>query len=184
MTKEECYLLGNVARLHGFKGEVMIYLDVTEPLEYSELESVFVDIHGQLTPFFIESIQIQNKNFARVRFEGVTTEEEAKEILKKELYLPLSFLPELEGTSFYDHEVIGFDAVETHFGQVGKVIAILDHAANPLIQIDAKGTEVLIPLSVDTVSKVDRSNKALHFTAPEGLIELYLSGEEAEDKDQ
>lgn len=175
MTKEECYVLGNVAKLHGFKGEVSIYLDVTDPSEYQGLGSVFVDYRGQLTPFFIESLQLQNKGFARVKFEGVDSEEDAKAILKCGLYLPLSFLPELKGTSFYDHEVIGFDAIDAQHGCIGKVVQILDYSANPLIQIDNQGTEILIPLLDDTVTKVDRANKALHFTSPEGLVELYIN---------
>jgi len=182
MTKEECYLLGSIAKLHGFKGEVSIYLDVTNPYEYQELGSVFVDIHGQLTPFFIESIQIQQKNFARVKFEGVDTEDDAKAIVKKELYLPLSFLPELSGTSFYDHEVEGFKAVDEVHGEIGVVQSILDFSANPLIQIDYNGTEILIPLLKNTVTKVDRKNKSFHFNSPEGLVDVYLNPS-VDDKD-
>lgn len=175
MTKEECYLLGNIAKLHGFKGEVSIYLDVTDPNEYQELESVFVDVHGQLTPFFIDSIQLQQKKFARVKFEGIDTEEDAKAILKMELFLPLSFLPELKGTSFYDHEVVGFEAMDDEHGSIGKVVSILDFSANPLIQIDHNGTEILVPLLKNTITKVDRQLNRLHFTSPPGLIDLYLN---------
>lgn len=183
MTKEECYVLGNVAKLYGFKGEVSIYLDVTNPYEYQELGSVFVDYHGQLTPFFIESLQMQNKGFARVKFEGVDSEEDAKTILKCQLYLPLSFLPNLEGTSFYDHEVIGFTAIDEKFGNIGTIVQILDYSANPLIQIDNQGTEILIPLLEGTITKVDRVDKALYFTSPEGLVPLYLDSSSDQDVD-
>jgi 16S rRNA processing protein RimM len=174
MTKDACYLLGNIAKLHGFKGEVSIYLDVTNPFEYKELESVFVDINEQLTPFFIESITIQQKKFARVKFEGINTEEAAKEILKKELFLPLSILPKLSGTSFYDHEVVDFTAIDEVHGNIGIVRSIIDNSVNPLIQIDQNGTEILIPLLKNTVTKVDRTNRQLHFNSPEGLVELYI----------
>jgi len=34
--------------------------------------------------------------------------------------------------------------------------------------------EVLIPFIDGLVTKVDRENKELHVTAPEGLIEIYI----------
>jgi len=53
MNKADCYHLGHIARLHGFKGEVSLFLDVTNPLEYENLDKIFVDINGFLTPFFL-----------------------------------------------------------------------------------------------------------------------------------
>jgi len=181
-TKEDCYLLGSIVRLHGFKGEVSILLDVTSPEEYKKLESVFVEIGNQLVPFFIEKIQLTNKNFARVKFEGVDTEEEAKSILQNALFLPLENLPQLSGTSFYDHEVIDFNVLDILHGAIGKVVQIVDLPNNPLIEIDFNGIEILVPLKKDTVTKVDRENKELHIQTPEGLIDLYLTPDNS-DKD-
>ena len=53
MLKKDCYLLGNIAKTRGFKGELVLFLDVTNPFEYERLESVFVEMNGMLTPFFI-----------------------------------------------------------------------------------------------------------------------------------
>lgn len=181
-TKEDCYLLGSIVRLHGFKGEVSILLDVTSPEEYKKLESVFVEIGNQLVPFFIEKIQLTNKNFARVKFEGVNTEEEAKSILQNALFLPLENLPQLSGTSFYDHEVIDYKVFDSESGEIGKVVQIVDLPNNPLIEIDFNGIEILIPLKKDTVTKVDRANKELHIQAPKGLINLYIAPDDS-DKD-
>jgi 16S rRNA processing protein RimM len=43
-----------------------------------------------------------------------------------------------------------------------------------LIQVDAKGKEVLIPFVKGLIQRVDRSTKTLHVQAPEGLIGIYL----------
>lgn len=174
MKKADCYHLGYVAKLHGFKGEVSFFLDVTDPGEYASLDSVFIDINGQLTPFFISSIQLKPKSFATVKLEGIDTENDAKNLVRKNLYLPLTDLPELEGTSFYDHEVVDFQVVDVTFGPVGTLQQIIDLPVNPLIQIDANGKEVLIPLVKGLVQKVDRENKVLTVKAPEGLIAIYL----------
>ncbi len=174
MKKADCYHLGYVAKLHGFKGEVSFFLDVTNSEEYASLDSVFIDINGQLTPFFVESIQLRPKSFATVKLEGVNSENDAKSLVRKNLYLPVENLPELSGINFYDHEVVGFQVVDVNFGPVGTLQTIIDLPVNPLIQIDANGKEVLMPFVKDLIQKVDRENKVLTVKAPEGLIAVYL----------
>ena len=88
MNKADCFHLGYVAKLHGFKGEVSLFLDVTNPQDYETLDAVFIEINGQLSPFFVESFKLKNKGFAAVKFEGVNTENDARIILRKNLFLP------------------------------------------------------------------------------------------------
>ena len=96
-------------------------------------------------------------------------------MVRKNLYLPLSTLPALSGTEFYDHEVVDYQVVDINFGPVGTLVSIIDLAVNPLIQVNApSGKEVLIPFVEGLVQKVDRENKVLTIDSPEGLIALYL----------
>ena len=174
MNKADCFHLGYVAKLHGFKGEVSLFLDVSNPEDYADLEMVFIEINNQLTPFFIDSFKLKNKGFAAVKFEGVDTENDARFLQRKSLYLPAEILPELSGTSFYDHEIVGFTVVDTNFGEVGVVEEVLAYQVNPLLQIMKGDVEVLVPLLEGLVKEVNREKKILTITAPEGLIEMYL----------
>lgn len=176
MNKADCFYLGYVAKLHGFKGEVSLFLDVTNPSDYKKLESVFIDINDQLTPFFVESIKLKNPPFAAVKFEGINSDHEAKIIERKQLYLPSNLLPALQGNDFYDHEVAGFKVIDSNYGEVGLLESMIDLSKNPLIQVINGDKEVLIPFRKEMVLKVDRDNKEFHITAPEGLIEIYLNG--------
>jgi 16S rRNA processing protein RimM len=175
--KEDCFRLGHIARLHSFKGEVSIILDVDDPLDYKDLESVFVDYDGKLIPFFLERIQLQKKNFATVKFEDIETEEQAKKLVKRSLYLPLDSLPELDENEFYQFEIEGFKVVDANYGELGTVVKVIDLSGNPLFQIDSNGKEVLIPKQDQFVKSVDWDEEILHLECPEGLIEMYL-GEE------
>ena len=174
MNKADCFHLGYVAKLHGFKGEVSLFLDVTNPEDYIDIDNVFIDINNQLTPFFIESFKLKNHPFAAVKFEGINSEMDAKIILRKNLYLPSSILKELEGNNFYDHEVVGYKVFDEQYGEVGVLESVIDLSVNPLIQVMNDSKEVLIPLLDDLVKKVDRENKILFINAPTGLISLYL----------
>lgn len=174
MNKAECFHLGYVAKLHGFKGEVSLFLDVTNPEDYSTLDAMFIEINGQLTPFFVESLKLKNKGFAAVKLEGIDTENDARLLLRKNVYLPASILPELDGTNFYDHEIVGFQVEDSEYGDIGKVLQIIDLSANPLIQIEKDGIEVLLPLQDGVIREVDRKKRLLKVSAPPGLVELYL----------
>ncbi|MFN5416356.1 MAG: ribosome maturation factor RimM [Flavobacteriia bacterium] len=175
MKKADCYHLGYVAKLHGFKGEVSLFLDVTDPGEYETLDSVLIEINGNLTPFFVTSFQHKNKGFAAVKLEGIDSENDARVLLRKNIYLPISTLPALSGKEFYDHEVVDFDLIDVTHGLVGKIVSIIDLPVNPLIQVDStSGKEVLIPFVKDLIQEVDRANKKLIVKAPEGLLAIYL----------
>lgn len=175
MNKADCFNLGYVAKLHGFKGEVSLFFDVTSPEEYGSLDAVFIDVNGMLTPFFIERIKLRAKGFAQVKFEGVDDEIQAKSLLRKDIYLPLEVLPKLTGTNFYDHEVVDYLVVDKNYGEVGNIIQIVDYKVNPLIQIKKGNKEVLLPLIEGLITKLDRENETMYVNAPDGLIELYLS---------
>lgn len=52
MQKQDCYLLGTITKAIGYKGELNLFLDTDEPETYQNLESIFVEQHGLLVPFF------------------------------------------------------------------------------------------------------------------------------------
>jgi 16S rRNA processing protein RimM len=174
MRKDDCFYLGKIAKKFSFKGEVLIYLDTDEPEMYEDLESVFVEFNKNLVPFFIENAQLHKNDFLKVRFEDVDNEEKADELIGREVYLPLTMLPKLEGNKFYYHEVIGFDVIDTRLGNIGKIVAINDSAAQPLFEIDKDGIEILIPMIDDFIVEVNRDKKTVTLNTPEGLVDLYL----------
>lgn len=174
MRKEECFYLGKIAKKFSFKGEVLVYLDTDEPELYENMESVFVELNKNLVPFFIENSSLHKNDFLRVKFEDVDTEEDADAIMGCELYLPLSFLPKLEGNQFYYHEVIGFEVEDQRLGVVGKIVSINDSTAQPLFEVLNGNVEMLIPMIDQFLIKVDRENKKVIMNLPEGLVEMYL----------
>ena len=88
MQKDDCIYIGQVARLHGFKGEVSLFLDVTDSSEYLNSSMFVLDIDSCLTPFFIEHVKLKNKGFITVKFKGVDDDAAAKRLLKKNIYIP------------------------------------------------------------------------------------------------
>ncbi len=174
MQKKDCFFVGKIVKKYSFKGELLVKLDSDEPEQFLEMESVFVEKHKNLIPFFIESVSLHKSALLRVKFEDITSEEAADGLLGSELYLPLDLLPELSGNNFYYHEIIGFTIIDESFGKVGSVKSVNDTTAQALFVIDRDGTEILIPVSDDIIQNVNRKDKTITIQAPEGLIDLYL----------
>ena len=147
MKKEDCFYLGKIVSKYSFKGELLIKLDTDQPELYEDLESMFIDVRNTLIPFFIESSQLHKSDLLRVRFEDVTNEGDADALIKSDVYLPLEFLPKLEGDKFYFHEVIGFTMVDINYGEVGTIVSINDSTAQALFEVENNGREILIPMN-------------------------------------
>ena len=174
MKFKDYYFIGHITRKHGFKGDLLVKLDVDDPSKYKNLESVFLKLKGKLIPFFISACKLNKKGFLHIHFEGVDNEIEADKLCKCGLYLPLTFLPPLEGNKFYYHEIENFKVIDKNFGEVGKIKEVINQTVQPLFAIEKEDKEVLIPIVDSIIDKLDRENKCLYLTCPEGLIEVYL----------
>ncbi len=175
MELKDCFYLGKITKKYSFKGELIISLDTDEPEIYKNLKSVFININGRLIPYFIEKSKSQKKSTLRVKFEDINSEEEALSIINKEVYLPLENLPELKGKKFYYHEIIGYNVVDTDHGNIGLIIKVEDKTSQSIFVIKNNGKEILIPVNDNIIQMINRKNKTIHITAPNGLIELYLN---------
>lgn len=174
MKKDDCFYLGKIVKKYSFKGELLAKLDTDEPDLYDQLEAIFVDLRGNLVPFFVESSQLHKSDLLRLKFEDVDSEADADALIKTDLYLPLDLLPKLEGDKFYFHEVIGFKIKDQNFGAVGTITGVNDSTAQALFEIDRDGIEILIPMNDEFIVKVDREQQTIEVKTPEGLIDLYL----------
>lgn len=175
MRKEDCFHLGHISRKHGLRGEVIAVFDTDQPQRYQNLESVFVETHGELVPFFIVEMATNSKGHFILAFEDIGPAE-ADKLIDRELWLPLEFLPSLSGKAFYYHEIIGFKMIDRQAGEIGVCRQVIDSSAQPLFLIMDGTTEILVPAVDDFIESIDREKEEIHLSCPEGLIELYRSG--------
>lgn len=171
---DNCFSLGKITKTVGYKGELNLFLDTDSPENYYNIESVLIDIRGELIPFIIESNKAKNRFNITIKLQNVE-DDEVGDFVNCEVYLPMSLLPKLDGNKFYFHEVIGFQVVEENYGIVGKIDGFYENITQPLMIIIGKeNKEILIPVIDNFIKLVDRENKRIEISVPEGLIELYL----------
>ncbi len=173
MADQNFYYLGTLTKPFGLKGELCAFFDVDDCERYLGLTAVFVETDGEMLPYMIEKLQYRGNNQFIVKLQDVEMDN-VREFVQTDMYLPISELPKLSGNRFYFHEVIGFKVVDERLGEIGVCKDFMELANNPLMQVDHNGSEILIPASGQFVTNVDRENRILHVTTPEGLVELYL----------
>lgn len=175
MRKEDCFYLGKIVSKYSFKGEVLAKLDADEPELYENMESVFVSMRGNLIPFFIDNCRLHKSSLLRIDFEEVKSEAEADTIMGSELYLPLSFLPELKGNKFYFHEIIGFAMNDAIHGDIGTITGVNDTTSQALFEVQKGDKQLLIPITDEIITELNREKKTIFVSTPDGLVDLYLS---------
>lgn len=181
VTKDDCYQVGHITKTHGVSGELVLYLDVDDPTEYADLDSVLLDVKGELIPYFIESIAVVKGSRAIVAFEDVDTMEQAERLLNCGAYLPLDNLePITDETRFYFHEIVGYQVVDAEAGELGTVRGVYAMNAQDLIAMEYQGKEVLIPINSDIVRTVNRANQKLNVVLPDGLLAIYMDDTSAD----
>ena len=172
---DEYTLIGKISKTHGYDGAVLITLDVDNPEDFENLESVFVGYNGKLIPFFVKNIAYSGKTNLRLTFLDYASDKKISEFVGCSLYLPNDCFPESideeedEGFS----EFIGYKTINTASGKtIGVIIGILENPAHPLFEIETKGKTILIPAVDDFIDSIDTKKKVLSLSIPEGLLEL------------
>jgi 16S rRNA processing protein RimM len=173
MQKDACFRLGFVANTHGIKGDLLCAIDADDPGRYDDLEHILVDLDGTLKSFAVQSFNLQGDR-AYVHLEGIDSIEAAQPLRKRDLYLPLSMLPDPGKKKFYIHEAYGFTVTDKRRGVIGTFGGVVETPGHPVAQVRQGEKEILVPLVPAFIERIDRTGKTLYVDLPDGLLDLYL----------
>ncbi|MEN8787450.1 MAG: ribosome maturation factor RimM [Flavobacteriales bacterium] len=170
MKFDEYFNLGVISKVFSFKGEIVARFDVEVPNLFDNLNALFIEEKGNLVPYFVDKVEPQLNSFVRIKFRGIDTQDQAKKLLKCELFLPDNLLPKLSEDEFYFHEIVGFTAFDEEDKEVGKIVEVYDLPNNPVAEILIDGKEVLVPLNL--MIELDKKNQKIYIEIPGGLVDL------------
>jgi 16S rRNA processing protein RimM len=175
IDKSNLYCVGYFSKLHGYKGELTGTLDTDNVRDYVSLKHIFIEIKGQLTPYFVELIEYKTNSTVKVKLEGIESEEKARLLLKSSIFINKTDMSESDQNRASLREIVGFKVIDDEKGEIGTVQRIEEINNNPLIVINSEKKEILLPLNEDFIQKIDQQKKVLFVQAPEGLIDFYLN---------
>ncbi len=171
MNNSEYREIGVLAKLHGFKGEYVMVSDSMISEEIEDWESVFIEIDGLPVPFFIESLRITSDSSVVIGFEDIDSSDTAKEFLGN-CVLQLFTVADYVDEPSFNQELSGYVVIDKTVGKIGIVDQLLDYNHNLILQILNDEEEILIPVSGDTIVRVNHEDKEILIDAPDGLINL------------
>lgn len=158
--------IGYFSKTHGLKGELQ--LNITCDFDIDNCNAILIKTSAGDSPQFISEFR-ENKNGFIILLEEIDSIEKAKPFVGKKVTANEEFVFDEE-----THPLIGFLLIDKRFGKVGVITQVDDTGANPVFNIDHQGKQVILPYNQDLVIEVDEAKKTVNYSAPEGLIEMYL----------
>ena len=170
MQKEQCFSLGKITKLHGYKGGLILHIDSSTPQYFKDLESVLLDIDQELVPFFLSQKGKLNGKKLLIYLEDVRPVD-AHKYIGREAYLPESMLPEADDDAYYDKAIIGYTAWDGP-NEIGEVVDVVENSSQNLFVVEKGEQEFLIPAVDAFIKGIDTNEKIIYLELPEGLLDL------------
>ena len=168
IRKEEVYKIGRLGKVHGIKGEISFLLD-DDVFDRVDADYLVLDIDGILVPFFIEEYRFKTDSNVLMKFDGIDTQERARELTGCDVYFPRA-LAESDEDNLSWAEMIGYSLVDAQSGQkIGTIAAVDDSTINILFELEDGR---LIPASEELITNIDTQKHQIEINLPEGILEL------------
>jgi 16S rRNA processing protein RimM len=107
------------------------------------------------------------------KFEGVDSISDAEVWEGSDILVPEAERARPEEGEFSHADLIGCVVWEDGKDQpLGVVAAVLEYGSAPLLEVDAGGREVLVPLAREICYEIDVAGKIIRAQLPEGLLDL------------
>lgn len=168
--------IGKVVRLHGYEGEVSIRFDEDVQDHLKELSRVYIVLDNKEVPFFIEGLRPQNKGFFLVRLGGVNDEQTARNIQGRQVWVEADAIGIEPDVHRNLHFLQGWQVVDTSEGDLGRVEAVQELPAHPVIEVELSEGSALIPLVEPILISMDEDIQTIIVDCPPGLLDLYRGG--------
>ena len=165
MKKPDLQYLGEFIKLFSFKGEIILYSDSTISL-IENLDTIFIDIDGAFVPFQIKKSKSHKKNIFRLLLEGISSESEAKDLLKKSAYIN-----KLENQDNINNIVDNFNVYNNN-EYLGIVISTINKTGQTIIEVKMKEKIVLIPFVEELIVEINYDLKKIDMILPDGLLDI------------
>jgi 16S rRNA processing protein RimM len=149
------------------RGEISFLCD-DDVFDRVDADYLVLEVDGILVPFFIQEYRFRTDNVVLMKFDGIDTQERARELTGCDVFFPRALADEDDAPSLT--MLVGFDIVEaTTNKKVGRIAAIDDTTANLLFELEDGR---LIPAHDELIVAIDPQTQTISMHLPEGLLDL------------
>ena len=177
-SEPEYLVVGQLNKVHGTSGELYVW-PLTDHPESSFAPGVMLYLGDETgaesgvsgATLVVTAVRPFQKGFL-VRFQDITSRNQAQEVRGRYLLRPLSELEELaEGEIFY-HQLLGMEVRTVEGEEVGRVVEVYELQPADLLAVRGPRGLRHIPMLKNVVREVDVEGRRLVIDPPDGLLDL------------
>ena len=174
---QQYFKIGKLAAAFGVQGELVLEHSLGKKTQLDGLEAIFLEEKKDtFLPYFIASTKVKSKNEIYILLDGIGTREQARLLIKKEVWLSENDFKKF-AASASPISLLGFMVVNNEH-ELGEVIEVIEQPHQLLCVVIIDDKEVLIPVHEEFLKKLDKKNKKIYVSLPDGLLDIYKDGHE------
>lgn len=172
--------IGKIVATFGVEGDLVLKHELGKKISLAKIEAVLLEeVKDSHRPYFLKWSSAKNDSETHLKVQSIESKEAAKALVNQKVWLlkedfqkiaPKGSSLSLLGYQLYDGNTL-----------LGSVEEILDQQHNSIIKTTYQGKEVLVPFNPTTTEKIDHKLQTLRMILPDGLLALYLGGDDWED---
>ena len=171
MEKKDCFFIGSIFKLHGYKGKIILFNENSVSLNFDKIKYLLIEKDGILIPFFLNKINSYKSDNFLIEFEDINSENQAKELLKCKVYTSKNLIYQSEETSL-EKQILGFKIIDKEFGELGNIQIIDNQSSQALVFVKNNNKEFCFPLNNPFIDSIEIEQKVVYTKIPKEIIDL------------
>ena len=176
MAEMQRIAIGQISKVRGIKGEMVVIPLTDDPKRFSTLGKIFLSKDEKINQFEVETVRTdlktkRLKERVLIKLKGVENPEEAKKLVGSFLEIEKEDLSKLPEGRYFVFDIIGLKVITTEEKEVGTVKEVLSLPANDVYVVQGDQKEYDIPAIKEVVKKIDLERKIMIIEPKEGLLD-------------
>jgi 16S rRNA processing protein RimM len=171
-THTEFFLIGKALRSHGTGGELRILVDQQLKSYIRKSTYLFFDLDGSKVPYQITDVDDGNHFVITLR--NIINKKDSDVLSNNQFYIPLESVKPRHQHS--PKNIMGkwdeYRILDTQHQVFYDILRVEEFPQQLMAIINIHSKEILIPLSDQLMSSIDKENKIINMEIPEGLLDL------------
>ena len=166
------FKIGKLVATFGLQGDLILQHSLGKKTSLKGLEAIFIEEQkDSFIPYFIHSARIKSDKEVLLQLEGLATKEQAHKLVQREVWILEADFLKFAGKSA-PISLLGFTMINEE-EDLGEVLEVIEQPHQVLCKIMVNGNEALIPIHEESLDKIDKKNRKVFVTLPEGLLDIY-----------
>lgn len=172
------FRVGKIIKPHGILGEAKVFPTSSEKNRYDRLfEVYFVNDENNENDLSNEkTYKVQNVKYLNdaviLKIQGIDSIEDIEKYIGYSIYIKRDEAIALCTNEYFIADLIGMNVKSVDGSFKGNVIDVIQSTMTACLVVSTSKKEVLIPIAVDYIDKIDVNNNVIDIKLIEGILDI------------